>query len=247
MPAPPPVPDVAAPPAAARLRPWERGPAGTVPVLRLDVDSVIDNLFPPATLEEYLASLRKVPAPGSGSDHHYAYSGQQIIDGIYGGDGYLSVPDVYVWKNGEMSLGQVSCAADFFFGATWQTVESGWHKLPSLYGDWNMHWFIYFTTNGYDHVGHNEGGYNRVFAGWVQWDASFFPGRVMSGQSEWYLQVQRYQGNWWIWHSGCGCWVGYYPSSLFHEEGLQKPADRLGYPFRGGVERVIRVVRMGRA
>jgi hypothetical protein len=49
-----------------------------------------------------------------------------------------------------------------------QTIETGWHVLGSLYGDYSTRFFVFYATIGHASTGGGLGGYNAVQPGWVQ-------------------------------------------------------------------------------
>jgi hypothetical protein len=169
----------------------ERGPEGTVPVLRKQLDEL------PYTkpLRQYLAKTQgqrvtsrngfAIALPGEGASHRYAYSGQTV--GAWGGEAVLSCFDPYVESPDDFTLIQIGLSnSDLGFK---QTVEA-------------------------------KGGCNTDVDGWVQYDATIFPGTTFvpysirgGDQRAISIKYQLYEGNWWL-----RCqdrWVGYYPASLF--------------------------------
>ena len=46
-------------------------------------------------------------------------------------------------------------------------------------------------------------------------------------QWELFIKYQLYQGNWWL--NVSGEWIGYYPSSLFSDPGLQNQASLIDF------------------
>lgn len=226
------------------VQPHARGPAGTVPVLRRDVDEVLNNISPSGGIQDFLskygtANHRGGPEgvveaqfedPGSPA-HEYAHTAQFVEN--FGGEGNINLWNPYVWKDGEFSLGQVAVSRSSG-GSALQTVETGWQDYKNLYGDYSPHFFIYYTTNGYASQGDNVGGYNRDVDGWVQYSSTVFPGAkftqtsVLNGsQYSQLFHVELYQGNWWI-MLGTN-WVGYYPASLFATSGLRSKANRISW------------------
>ena len=200
----------------------ERGPRGSVPILRKNLKA----LGYTNSLKKYLSKSRGhrimnlrgagLAAPEEGGNHRYANSGQSVI--CFGGEGQLSCFDPYLETSDDFSLIQIGLSnSDLGY---LQTVEAGWQEFQDLTGDWVPHLFVYYTTNGYSNDGDNQGGYNTDVNGWVQYDDTIFPGSTFTPystrggeQRKITIKYQLYQGNWWF---ACqGRWVGYYPASLF--------------------------------
>jgi hypothetical protein len=200
----------------------ERGPEGTVPVLRKKLDA----LGYTRSLKKYLSKTRGhriarlgrtgFPAPEEDGTHRYGSSGQSII--CFGGEGQLSCFDPYTESSDDFSLLQIGLSnSDLGF---LQTVEAGWQECQDITGDWVPHLFVYYTTNGYSDDGDDKGGYNTDVDGWVQYDNVIFPGTTFTpysvrggDQFKITIKYQLWQGNWWF---ACqGRWIGYYPASLF--------------------------------
>jgi hypothetical protein len=216
--------------------PTARGPQGTVPIVRRSL-----RVRPTGTLQEFLSKHGRptflmrlnddveIPMPSDNSKHVYAYSNQSVT--CYGGEGNINVWSPYIQWSDEMTLGQIAVSR----GAGWgfQTVEAGWQRLPNLYGDWKVHLFVFYTTNGYLSSGDKLGGYNQDVDGWVQVSPTIFPEALMSVSS--YLGPQAYinvkvqlsNGNWWV--RVKGTWIGYYPATLFQFFGLQSQASSLAW------------------
>jgi hypothetical protein len=200
----------------------ERGPPGTVPILRKKLGA----LGYTRSLKKYLSKTRghrimrlrnnAFPAPEEDGAHRYASSGQSAV--CFGGEGQLSCFDPYTESSDDFSLIQIGLSnSDLGF---LQTVEAGWQEFQDLTGDWVPHLFTYYTTNGYSDDDDNKGGYNQDVDGWVQYDGSIFPGTTFTpysdrggAQRKITIKYQLYQANWWF---ACqGRWIGYYPASLF--------------------------------
>ena len=215
-----------------------RGPAGTVPVVRKNLQQV------PSwkSLEQYLSKHgrrtytietedgHKIEVPADGSVHDYASTQQSVT--AYGTEGALSAFDPYTEWSDEFSLLQLGLIRGSGNGR--QTVEVGWQEYRDLYGDWVPHLFVFYTTNGYSKSGDKIGGYNRDVDGWVQYSSSIFPETAFGptsirGGAQYMIQlkVQLWQGNWWV---RCnGEWIGYYPGSLYSTSGLRSKADTVGW------------------
>jgi hypothetical protein len=219
----------------------ERGPSGTVPVLRKKLDALGYTM----PLRQYLAKCRNSmpdlggfgvlpPGPGRGT-HWYANSSQNVI--CFGGEGQFSCFDPYTASSDELSLIQIGLSNSDLPSP--QTVEAGWQEYREITGDWVPHLFVYYTTNGYSKDADNQGGYNMDVDGWVQYDDIIFPGStllpysVIGGeQRKISLKYQLFENNWWL--SCQGRWVGYYPASLFMGNQsvfstLGDHADRIGF------------------
>jgi hypothetical protein len=204
-----------------------RGPEGTVPVLRRDPKKIRVNTTFQAFLGKHNTKNidnepRAIEVPGDGA-HDYAYTAQFVT--CYGGEGSLSAFDPYTQWSNEFSLLQILLRRGN------QTIEAGWQEFRDLYGDWVPHLFIYYTTNGYSEDGDNKGGYNRDVDGWIQYSNVIFPGAIFNptsvrGGAQYMMQIkyQLYEGNWWFWCNGH--WVGYYPASLFNDDGLHSQAGK---------------------
>jgi hypothetical protein len=201
----------------------ERGPEGTVPVLRKNLDSIRFGQPLRKLLGKYpyagfttLRDGRLTPAPNVDGPHRYANTQQQLI--CFGGEGVLSAFDPYCENADDFSLMQI--AVSNMDTGRLQTVEGGWQQRKDSYGDWVPHLFTYYTTNGYTDDDDNVGGYNQDVDGWVQHDDSVHPGAISSpnstrGGDQYVMQVkyQLWQDNWWFMCNGR--WLGYYPAHLF--------------------------------
>jgi hypothetical protein len=202
----------------------ERGPSGTVPILRKKLDSLGYTL----PLRQYLAKYsgarvlddqgvtRLVPGPGARGSHRYGYSGRRGV--CFGGEGTFSVFDPFTASSTEFSLIQIGLSnSDLGFK---QTVEAGWQAYQDIAGDWVPHLFVYYTTNGYSKDDDYQGGYNTDVEGWKQHDDRIFPGTTFTPYSSIggpqraiSIKYQLFRDNWWL---NCqGRWVGHYPARLF--------------------------------
>ena len=211
----------------------DRGPEGTVPILRKDLTnirvtkSLSDHLSKHGhkTYSMQINENDSIEVPGDGA-HDYSYTAQYVT--CYGGEGYFSAYSPYTQWSDEFSLLQILMRRGN------QTVESGWQDYRDLYGDWVPHLFVYYTTNGYSGDGDYIGGYNQDVDGWIQYSSSIYPGTLSSpnsvrggAQYVMFIKYQLYQGNWWL---NCNNnWIGYYPASLFSSEGLNLRADKIAF------------------
>jgi hypothetical protein len=161
--------------------------------------------------------------PDSNWAHHYASTLQS--GAFYGSAATLAIRAPYVWRDDEFSLAQVALSSQST--GTLQTIEVGWQKSRTLYGDDLPHLFVYYTTNGYTNPGNNLGGYNRKVDGWQQVSHKTFPGDAFISGSELGIWVRMYGSNWWV--NINGEWMGYYPGSLFAPAGLGAAAGAVSW------------------
>jgi hypothetical protein len=206
------------------LEDCERGPSGTVPIARKNLEA----LGYTQPLKQYLSKTFGapvldfrggniiVPGPEGRGMHRSASTHQRLL--CFGGEGQFSCFDPYVDSSDELSLIQLALTNSDLPAK--QTVEAGWEEYPGLLGDWVPHLFVYYTTNGYANDADGQGGYNRDVDGWVQQDGVILPGTTVSHYStiggEQYsmsIKYELYRENWWL--SCLGRWVGYYPAKLF--------------------------------
>jgi hypothetical protein len=216
----------------------ERGPEGTVPVVRRS----LDRLTTTKTLADFLSkhgramrvqpdsATSDVALPEDGTTHKYAYSAQLVA--CYGCEGNINAWDPYLEWSDEFSLGQ--CVLAHGTGGSKQTIEAGHQECRDRYGDWVPHLFVYYTTNGYTASGDNIGGYNQDVDGWVQYSSSIYPEALSSpvstfGGTQYIMNLkwQLWQGNWWLRVNGT--WIGYYPGTLFAATGLRDHAEKTGW------------------
>jgi hypothetical protein len=200
----------------------ERGPPGTVPVLRKDPTKIAAGV----TLTDYLSkrgglAVNRARRTGGPADpnpfgYFHATSGQSTI--LFGCDGWLNVWQPATHNSNDHSIMQ--CGLQNYDKPQLQSLEAGWTVDPGLNGDSVAHIFTYYTTNGYTQDGDNLGGYNTDVDGWVQYDGSIYPGARINGTSTAggaqvgvAIKFQLFEDNWWF--AVQGRWLGYYPASLY--------------------------------
>lgn len=216
----------------------ERGPEGTVPVVRRDIDRITTAKSLADLLAKHGRAMRLQPDsagaeiafPEDATTHKYAYSAQNVA--CWGTEGNINAWDPYCEHADEFSLGQ--CALARGAGSTKQTIETGHQQYRDLYGDWVPHLFIFYTTNGYASSGDGIGGYNQDVDGWVQYSSRVYPEALSSpvsvlGGAQYVMNLkwQLWQGNWWLRVNGE--WMGYYPASLFGARRLRARAAKVGW------------------
>jgi len=206
----------------------ELGPEGTVPIFRLDVDRIEDEDLPDS-IESFLTMHGKKGLPESSTPnigfsdsthtHYHAGYSQTVLN--WGTDGVLSVKSPYVYGYDEFSLGQFAVYRGT--GSGRQTIEAGWQKYPSFYGDNYPHLFTYFTTVNYTQNQNYVGGYNERVRGFIRYGSSgLVPEAALVSGTELAIEALQYQGNWWI--KARGEWIGYYPGWMFSSAGLRDSA-----------------------
>lgn len=206
-----------------------RCPQGTVPILRLSMDTL--KRF--KSLEDF---RRKVPSHlagdadrvGSTASHQYA-TYRQTVDNL-GAESALNLWNPAVEVASEFSLSQIWVGRGT--GADTETVEAGWQNYRNLYGDNNSRLFIYFTPDNYG----SGGCYNLTCGAFVQTDTSIAIGSAFSGYSTtggtqnevklfWFKDGTA--GHWWL-RVGT-TWVGYYPRSKFDANGIADKGGRVTF------------------
>jgi hypothetical protein len=212
----------------------ERGPAGTVPVVRPDISRLTRTVAQKDYLTKRGGLYVNKDRPNRGpinptSTGYFHVTDSQRTAAVYGSDFFLNVWDPVIDE-------PVSDGEDHSILQVWlqnydkpelQSIEGGWTVDKSLNNDDVAHVFTYYTTNGYSKDGDDLGGYNQLHKGWVQYSPSVFPGIRINGISTWggqqldiSMKFQLYQEpnsnvfNWWV--AVQGAWMGYYPATLFN-------------------------------
>lgn len=218
-----------------QLEPEARGPEGTVPVARFDVQQYLALVgIPP---EDPLDVISKVPPPAPASNDRY-YGVTQRFGTFFGTGAFISIWDTPGPDADETSIAQTAVIS----GTPMQAIEAG--KLEHK-GAPNPAFFVYFRTNG-TASGDWVGGYNKDVDGWTQVSPRVHPAAVLGPVSsadgtEYELQVdvRLYEGNWWV--GAFGEWAGYYPhckggdappcddGTLFTSSGIRDEASRLDW------------------
>jgi len=210
----------------------------TIPMRRVTLDEI--SRF--STLRDFLRkSTRETvpekmganipPCTGPKCLHKYSVINQTVNN--WGGNSAINVwsPPVNTAAGEDFSLTQhwyAGGSGTTLPGA--QTVEVGWQNYPAKYGDQRSRLFIYHTADGYK----TTGCYNLDCGDFVQTNGGVYLGGGFSnysstGGTQWEMgiQVQFYQGNWWIFYQGIA--FGYYPGSLYHGGQLTKHATNAQY------------------
>jgi hypothetical protein len=227
-------------------------PEGSVPYRRL----TLQDLSRFRTLEEFLGKLPKgepgldkaTPTPHSSSmpddataptapepprdgarDFHQYAAMHHTVDNR-GAEAVLNLWSPYTEKDTEFSLSQIWVVRGS--GSDRETVEAGWQKYRTLYGDYRARLFIYFTPDNYG----SGGCYNLSCGKFVQTNNNIVIGGPYSSYSQvdgpqktitllWFKDGDN--GHWWLRHGDV--WVGYYPRELFDSNGLQTRGGRVAF------------------
>jgi hypothetical protein len=206
----------------------ERGPEGTVPVLRKNLDALHSTL----PLNDYLnkrgglvvAKTKPAidaPLDPSTSTFFHAVSAQNTIS--EGCSTWLNVWEPFVEDSTGHSIMQLGLQN---FDGVLQSLEAGWTVDHSLNGDWSPHLFVFYTTNAYTQSGDDQGGYNQDVDGWIQVSNTIYPGAgftsvsvALGPQVGLAIGYTLFNNNWWFGvesnAQGDVEWIGYYPSWLF--------------------------------
>ncbi len=201
-------------------------PENTVPIQRLTLE-ILDNF---ETLEDFFKARPPHDLTGPTDLHQYAYS--YIYTDNWGSQSTLNVWSPYTEQSNEFSLSQIAVTRGT--GSDKETIEAGWQKFRDLYGDYRPRLFIYFTPDNYG----SGGCYNKTCGAFVQTSNSIYIGGGFSNISEhphpssvWEFTIrwQRHgeTGDWWLKYGDI--WVGYYPSSLFDNNGLKPRGSKASF------------------
>jgi hypothetical protein len=220
-------------------QPRARGPLGTVPIVRFNVEAYLDSVrVPPRDPRDV---LQKLEPPGPDSNNRY-YIAWQRFGTFFGTAGRINVWDTTGPTGDETSIAQTAVIR----GTPMQAIEAGKIEYQSLNSDRLAYFFTFYRTNG-QATGDWVGGYNTNAKGWIQVSPRVAPGMSLKpwqstdGGTQYSLdvEVRIHQGNWWVW--AAGEWAGYYPGcsggdappcdsrSLFSENGIRDTADRLDW------------------
>lgn len=221
QPPPPPVDLEAKLPGVAQARsefdtdPSLRPPEGTIPVARPRFEPYELGEIRARDLAEYMELAWPKPAPSYVNNR--LYGTHRDVRANIGTAGNINAWDYQQVASNEMSLLQTAALCwGSNASTTLEAIEVGFQKLQSKYGDTTVHLFTFFRTAG-GATGDRIGGYNLDVQGFIQAAGAFPPGAAIGPfstlggtQYECKIEVQLYQGNWWVY--ACGTWIGYYPT-----------------------------------
>lgn len=216
-----------------------RGPAGTVPIVRFDLEAyfaeVKDLPDDPSEI------LTKVPPPDPASNDRY-YAVWQRFGDVFGTLGRINVWDTTGPVGNETSIAQTAVIR----GTPMQAIEAGKIETAGFSPSRRPVFFTYYRTSG-GASGDWVGGYNRLVDGWIQVSSSVAPGMSLvpwssvtnGSQFSLDVEVRLWEGNWWV--RAAGEWAGYYPQcvgggappcgrgTLFSAAGIRDKANRLDW------------------
>ncbi|GJY35503.1 putative neprosin [Tanacetum coccineum] len=187
----------------------ESCPNGTIPIRRTNASEILKSI----SISKFAKRTRTNDIPPSpGHEHAIGY----VTPGkVYGAKARLNVWAPNVVGN-DFSISQIWVIADVSNHGV-NTVEAGWHVIPSMHKDNAPRLFIYWTPDGY-----NSGCYNLLCPGFVQISsrvglgAAFGPVSKYNGQqyeSVFMIWKDPRSGNWWL-KLGSEL-IGYWPQTLF--------------------------------
>jgi hypothetical protein len=217
-----------------------RGPKGTVPVVRFDIDAYLKE-HPDYLPKDPRELISKIPPPAPASNDRYYAVWQRFADN-YGSLGRINIWNTSGPVDGETSIAQVAVIR----GTPMQAIEAGKIEYSVLASSKRPVFFTYFRTNG-TASGDWVAGYNNLVDGWIQVSGSVAPGMSLipwesatdGSQYSLDVEVRLWQGNWWI--RAAGEWAGYYPyckgadappceqGTLFSTAGIRDKANRLDW------------------
>ncbi len=181
------------------------------------------------------SALGALQPPAPSTTHEYAHAYQMIANN--GSQADFNVWAPFVEQADEFSLAQLWVTNGSSSDNSVQSAESGWQVYPSLYGDANPHFFIYYTTAYYTTTGDNQGCYNLNCVGFVQTDPSVVIGGALANvsaqggtQAQITISYTRDTGgshDYWLRYNGT--YVGYYPNSLYNAAGLANGSNEIDF------------------
>lgn len=199
-----------------QAKPWLRGPVGTVPIVRFDVEAYLELTDPMSLPERPEDVLSKLADPAPSSNNRYYGVWRRTERPFYGTSGAINVWNTSQGSTHDTSIGQVAILR----GTPMQAVEAGRIKSPLLNGTSVPHLFVYFRTSD-SSQGDWAGGYNSLVDGWQQVSATVAPGMQLTnlstlGGNQYSLEIEVLldsNRNWWV--KAAGEWAGYYPRCKF--------------------------------
>ena len=217
--------------------PQARGPSGTVPVVRFDVESYLATVkVPPQNPADVLGGVThaEVVGPPFTDFMGYNHAGWQFQVTNYGAgaalNSWLTFPNP-VDNASSHTLVEVLISGGS--GSGTQSIEIGLMESVPLNRSVFPAFFTFFTTNDYGAIGDYICGYNATVAGWVQYASDFAPGNFVSisadGGAQYEVQVETERNSTAYWVGVNGEWIGYYPATLFASTGLRNSGNNVEF------------------
>jgi len=200
-----------------------RGPDGTVPIVRFNVEAFLKN-NPDNLPADPAQVLQKLPPPSPDGTGRYHITAE-VDNTAFGSDGYINI-----WDAGGPQLHNETDIAQTFVGRGLDSVEIGKIESPDLNGGSSAPFlFTFFTTTGHTTQGNWQGSYNQQFCGWKQISTTVAPGAAFASnvsvfngnQVDYRVTILRggtsptTPGDWFVFFNGSV--IGKYPSSRFND------------------------------
>jgi hypothetical protein len=212
---PPPVPDLVradgVEPALTELQAYPElaGPEGTFAVLRPQFLPYTTGASAAGSLTEFIER----PELGQPAGQKRLYGGRGRIVDNRGGDAWFNAWAVGSIQSQTFSIMEVNASCPS--GSSSQLVGAAISRDMQNFGDSTLRLQVEFR-------GSSASGWHPHVTGFVQ-TAAYSPGFAVvplstdgGAQYDEYLEVQLFQGNWWVGHAtSTFVWLGYYPTSLF--------------------------------
>jgi hypothetical protein len=223
-------------PSELEEQPWNRGPDGTVPIARFDVEAYLAAVGD--QVPDDVSGIFSQPSPSSNQRYHVGWE-------LDGGTTYRYrgvAAQINLWKAPGLEGGDTNIA-QIFAGRGPDSVEVGkWQYYPGSppTDPGAARLFVYFTTEGhaaYDSHHPENGGYSTEGAVWVPYDNYYYADMVLStsidGGQQYIADVAlthfgpndpgygpgqqwEIQQGWWVSMEGFNGprWLGYWPSCI---------------------------------
>ncbi|KAG5399628.1 hypothetical protein IGI04_014235 [Brassica rapa subsp. trilocularis] len=205
------------------VHPWQlvgECPGNTIPIKRITKEDLlrVDDIMNYGKKLNISRPHQFYQPTDTSVDNGHEYAITYVNGGPYRG----TKAQINVWKPrieaGESSISQIWIVGGKF-GPGLNTIEAGSHVNPTLYGDDNPPFFIYWTKDNYQ----NTGCYNLICPGFVQINKRLTPGYLLTpistyNGSQFKFTVQIWKdpktGNWWLQLNEQEL-IGYWPKELF--------------------------------
>nr|XP_010923377.2 uncharacterized protein LOC105046489 [Elaeis guineensis] len=206
-----------------------RCPEDTIPIRRTRKDDMVR-----ATSAERYGNKRHrtIPNPTSAQPNRDAGGYEHVLVHVTGDKYYGAKGTINVWNPKVQEQDEYSASQLWVRGGppeSINTIEAGWHVMPSLYGDDRTRLFAFWTADNYASIGC----YNLLCPGFVQVNKEIALGATIHPISSYdgpqyeitiLIWKDPNTGNWWLQYGNQSA-LGYWPSSLFPQ--LQDSASEI--------------------